>query len=153
MSRIDSLTQIRVRLTHATTQVSPTSLERIRQAWAGVPMYVSICMRTFVCRSSGRGPNNSFDTSSELLGPIPALFYVSIYMRTFVCRSSGRGPNNSFDASSELLGPLPEFFYATLRGHNRKHPSFHPLLVFSCLCACFLPSILLYLFFFPFHHG
>jgi hypothetical protein len=38
MSHIDSLTQIRVRLTHATTQVSPTSLERIRQAWAGVPM-------------------------------------------------------------------------------------------------------------------
>jgi hypothetical protein len=38
MSRIDSLTQIRVRLTHVTTQVSPTSLERIRQAWAGVPM-------------------------------------------------------------------------------------------------------------------
>jgi hypothetical protein len=40
MSRIDSLTQIRVRLTHATTQVSPTSLERIRQAWAGVPMKI-----------------------------------------------------------------------------------------------------------------
>jgi hypothetical protein len=39
MSRIDSLTQIRVRLTHVTTQVSPTSLERIRQAWAGVPMH------------------------------------------------------------------------------------------------------------------
>jgi hypothetical protein len=39
MSRIDSLTQIRVRLTHATTRVSPTSLERIRQAWAGVPMH------------------------------------------------------------------------------------------------------------------
>jgi hypothetical protein len=38
MSRIDSLTQIRVRLTHVTTQVSPTSLERIRQAWAGVPV-------------------------------------------------------------------------------------------------------------------
>jgi hypothetical protein len=38
MSRIDSLTQIRVRLTHVTAQVSPTSLERIRQAWAGVPM-------------------------------------------------------------------------------------------------------------------
>jgi hypothetical protein len=38
MSRIDSLTQIRVRLTHVTTEVSPTSLERIRQAWAGVPM-------------------------------------------------------------------------------------------------------------------
>jgi hypothetical protein len=38
MSRIDSLTQIRVRLTHVTTQVSPTSLERIQQAWAGVPM-------------------------------------------------------------------------------------------------------------------
>jgi hypothetical protein len=29
---------MRVRLTHATTQVSPTSLERIQQAWAGVPM-------------------------------------------------------------------------------------------------------------------
>jgi hypothetical protein len=40
MSRIDSLTQIRVRLTHVTTEVSPTSLERIRQAWAGVPMKV-----------------------------------------------------------------------------------------------------------------
>jgi hypothetical protein len=39
MSRIDSLTQIRVRLTHVTAQVSPTSLERIRQAWAGVPMH------------------------------------------------------------------------------------------------------------------
>jgi hypothetical protein len=38
MSRIDSLTQIRVRLTHVTTQVSPASLERIQQAWAGVPM-------------------------------------------------------------------------------------------------------------------
>jgi hypothetical protein len=38
MSRIDSLTRIRIRLTHVTTQVSPTSLERIRQAWAGVPM-------------------------------------------------------------------------------------------------------------------
>jgi hypothetical protein len=36
--RVDSLTQMRVRLTHATTQVSPTSLERIQQAWAGVPM-------------------------------------------------------------------------------------------------------------------
>jgi hypothetical protein len=40
MSRIDSLTQIRVRLTHVTTQVSPASLERIRQAWAGVPMWM-----------------------------------------------------------------------------------------------------------------
>jgi hypothetical protein len=38
VSRIDSLTQMRVRLTHATTQVSPTSLERIQQAWAGIPM-------------------------------------------------------------------------------------------------------------------
>jgi hypothetical protein len=38
MSRVDSLTQIRVRLTHVATQVSPASLERIRQAWAGVPM-------------------------------------------------------------------------------------------------------------------
>jgi hypothetical protein len=38
ISRIDLLTQTRVRLTHATTQVSPTSPERIRQAWAGVPM-------------------------------------------------------------------------------------------------------------------
>jgi hypothetical protein len=38
VSRIDSLTQMRVRLTHTTTQVSPTSLERIQQAWAGVPM-------------------------------------------------------------------------------------------------------------------
>jgi hypothetical protein len=38
MSRIDSLSQIRVRLTHVTTQVTPTSLERIRQAWAEVPM-------------------------------------------------------------------------------------------------------------------
>jgi hypothetical protein len=42
MSRIDSLTQIRVRLTYVTTQVSPTSLERIRQAWAGVPMWQRI---------------------------------------------------------------------------------------------------------------
>jgi hypothetical protein len=47
MSRVDSLTQIRVRLTHVTTQVSPASLERIRQAWAGVPMHgvpQSVCM-------------------------------------------------------------------------------------------------------------
>jgi hypothetical protein len=40
VSPIDSLTQMRVRLTHATTQVSPASLERIQQAWAGVPMKV-----------------------------------------------------------------------------------------------------------------
>jgi hypothetical protein len=38
MSRIDSLTQMRVKLTHATTQLSPASPERIQQAWAGVPM-------------------------------------------------------------------------------------------------------------------
>jgi hypothetical protein len=38
VSHIDSLTQMRVRLTHATTQVSPASLERIQQAWARVPM-------------------------------------------------------------------------------------------------------------------
>jgi hypothetical protein len=48
MSRIDSLTQIRVRLTHVTTEVSPTSLERIRQAWAGVPMMMSLEGQTSV---------------------------------------------------------------------------------------------------------
>jgi hypothetical protein len=33
---------MRVRLTHATTQVIPTSPERIQQAWAGVPMQMSL---------------------------------------------------------------------------------------------------------------
>jgi hypothetical protein len=115
--------------------------------------HVSMCTRTFVQRNSGRGPNNSFDTSSELLGPPPELFYVSIYMRSFVQKNSGGGPNNSFDASSELLGPPPELSHATLRGHNHQQPSFHPLLVFSCLCAFFFLSVVLHLFFFPFHHG
>jgi hypothetical protein len=56
MSRIDSLTQIRVRLTHVTTQVSPTSLERIRQAWAGVPMQSVGCsaQHTVPCQFAPR---------------------------------------------------------------------------------------------------
>jgi hypothetical protein len=40
MSHFKSLTQMQVRLIHITIQVSPTGLERILQAWAGVPMYV-----------------------------------------------------------------------------------------------------------------
>jgi hypothetical protein len=38
MSHFKSLTQMQVRLIHITIQVSPTGLERILQAWAGVPM-------------------------------------------------------------------------------------------------------------------
>lgn len=39
MSHFKSLTQMQVRLIHIRIQVSPTGLERILQAWAGVPMY------------------------------------------------------------------------------------------------------------------
>jgi hypothetical protein len=68
MSRIDSLTQTRVRLTHATTQVSP---ERIQQAWAGVPMethpaerkYLGvihpITSKRYFCRGLPMGSGNS----------------------------------------------------------------------------------------------
>jgi hypothetical protein len=55
MNHIDSLTQMRVRLTHVATQVSPASLERIRQAWAGVPMH----------RNPGR-PNKHFSCVTHL---------------------------------------------------------------------------------------
>jgi hypothetical protein len=39
MSHFKSLTQMQVRLIHIRIQVSPTGLERILQAWAGVPMW------------------------------------------------------------------------------------------------------------------
>jgi hypothetical protein len=42
MSHFKSLTQMQVRLIRITIQVSPTGLERILQAWAGVPMQIVI---------------------------------------------------------------------------------------------------------------
>jgi hypothetical protein len=44
MSHFKSLTQMQVRLIHITIQVSPTGLERILQAWAGVPMSACVCV-------------------------------------------------------------------------------------------------------------
>jgi hypothetical protein len=59
MSRFDSLTQIRVRLTHVTTQVSPTSLERIRQAWAGVPMEPCLAQPNWTWMQSSSAPKTT----------------------------------------------------------------------------------------------
>jgi hypothetical protein len=47
MSHFKSLTQMQVRLIHIRIQVSPTGLERILQAWAGVPM--CSCPSHFSC--------------------------------------------------------------------------------------------------------
>jgi hypothetical protein len=58
--RIDSLTQMRVRLTHATTQVSPTSLERIQQAWAGVPSDLCVGDLAFLALCLGMVSSDSY---------------------------------------------------------------------------------------------
>jgi hypothetical protein len=53
MCHFKSLTQMQVRLIHIRIQVSPTVLERILQAWAGVPMEFSADMFIVIDFDSG----------------------------------------------------------------------------------------------------
>jgi hypothetical protein len=87
MSRIDSLTQIRVRLTHATTQVSPTSPERIRQAWAGVPMDTkdpTVGRDFLTCHTQKNGEDGEqrqHAQKTEILGPWHVTCLMTIVQR------------------------------------------------------------------------
>jgi hypothetical protein len=104
MSRIDSLTRIRVRLTHVTAQVSPTSLERIRQAWAGVPMWRRA--RNFF---SAVYLDLLFDTSARGSGVVVSL-YSSVLDQSHlsICSTWGKLFSLFRDRNHEIrIFPLP----------------------------------------------
>jgi hypothetical protein len=88
MRRIDSLTQTRVRLTHVTSQVSPASPERIRQAWAGVPMQL-VSENTH--RTVASCPLNAGQISTMLFNAHRARFRLTLTKRPrsrFCCEVS-----------------------------------------------------------------